>query len=227
MFCRLFFITCCSEAIEGVARLLCSLNYKQRPDDPLVAQGRAWLDSVLNTWVLLYIPNRLMLTFGEHRFYSRGVLHALFKVTLNLCSNTCGNSREAQKTLHDDFFDVMRFVLEGVSKTVLVTSTNGSLSDVLLHDALSRALAGDLGPANVLFININKFIEIVHHTRYTVDLLQCTFFSISYASLSAQRRSDCSRRRHANFNSATSGRHYSRSCRFKPSSHALCYSHTA
>lgn len=41
-----------SEAIEGVSRLLLSLQYKQRTDDALVMQGRLFLESSLNTYVL-------------------------------------------------------------------------------------------------------------------------------------------------------------------------------
>ena len=40
-----------SEAIEGIARMIVSSGVKQRLDDPLVMQGRAFLEHILNTYV--------------------------------------------------------------------------------------------------------------------------------------------------------------------------------
>ncbi|KAI0703614.1 hypothetical protein BC835DRAFT_1483812 [Cytidiella melzeri] len=115
----------------------------------------------------LVIQGRLLLGDIMNTFYGRGILQTLFK-----------------KPLDDNFFEVLRWILESFSRTIAVGPWTGSLSDVLLHDTLSRLNNGDLNPVYVLFTNISKYCEIVHHTGFTATLFQ--FVGSSLTSI-AQR----------------------------------------
>ncbi|KAI0093920.1 hypothetical protein BDY19DRAFT_989447 [Irpex rosettiformis] len=137
------------EVVEELAKVLVAIDYKNHPDDELVAQTRIFLGEIMNT------------------FYGRGILQTLFK-----------------KPLDDGFFKVLRWILESFSRTITSGPWIGSLSDVLLHDTLSRLNNGDLNPVNVLFANVSKYCEIVHHTGFTAPLFQ--FVGLSLTSI-AQR----------------------------------------
>ena len=78
-----------------------------------------------------------------------------------------------KKRLEDDFFSVLQFTLDPITQPVPFGSSTGSIKDVLLHDTLSRLVEGDEDSMQVAVVNVYKFVEHVHHSRYSVDLLKC------------------------------------------------------
>ena len=54
-----------------------------------------------------------------------------------------------------------------------------TLRDALLWDTLSRTVEGDDESLQALVDNVNTYVEVVHHTDYTLPLMQCKLFSSS------------------------------------------------
>lgn len=47
------------------------------------------------------------------------------------------------------------------------------LRDSFLRDTLTRAVDNDMESFQVVIENVNRYVEIVHHSHYSSDLLQC------------------------------------------------------
>ena len=63
-----------------------------------------------------------------------------------------------------------------MSTKTTVGNNNTSLRDALLYDTLSRAAPDSEGEAHQSILNnLNHYVEIVHHSSYNAELLQCEY----------------------------------------------------
>ena len=76
-----------------------------------------------------------------------------------------------QRQLDTTFFLVLKFVVD--SNVKAITSMAVPLRDSFLRDTLTRAVDNDMESFQVVIENINRYVEIVHHSYYSTDLLQC------------------------------------------------------
>lgn len=63
---------------------------------------------------------------------------------------------------------------ETPTKTFANSSTYLRLRETLLRDALSRCVDNDSDSFQLVVDNIGKYVEIVYHSQFSLDLLQCT-----------------------------------------------------
>ena len=72
-----------------------------------------------------------------------------------------------QRNLDPSFFTVLRNILErGV-----VTAGGDPLGNALLRDTLTRAVDNDLASFQQVLDNLNTFIEVVHHSGFSAELM--------------------------------------------------------
>ncbi|KAH8106968.1 hypothetical protein BXZ70DRAFT_1003857 [Cristinia sonorae] len=84
-----------------------------------------------------------------------------------------------KRRLSPEFFQVLRFIGETPTKTFVNSSTFSRLREALLRDALSRAVENDADAYQLAVENIGKYVEIVYHSNYSLDLLQFVGHSIT------------------------------------------------
>jgi len=79
-----------------------------------------------------------------------------------------------KRPLRPTFFSVFKQVLE---------TSKGSIADaellvsLLWRDTLARAPDCDPGSMQAVINNIGKFVDVVYHTDYSLELVTCEFFS--------------------------------------------------
>lgn len=145
-----------------------SLQYEEHPEDSLVAQARLFLESIMTTWVVIaknvspFIqPTSGTMDVVYSMFSSRSVCVLQLRYTLMLFC--------IQRALPAEFFKVLANALS----TKTIVASHASLRDALLHDTLSRAPDNEAESYQLVLDNINNFIELVHHSNYSGQLLQC------------------------------------------------------
>lgn len=74
-----------------------------------------------------------------------------------------------------DFFKVIYYVVLADAKSKKGVSTQEPLRDALLRDTLSRAVENDMASYQTVINNIAEYVEVVHHTDYSADLMQCEY----------------------------------------------------
>lgn len=70
------------------------------------------------------------------------------------------------------------------TNTKSIASTPVPLRDSLLRDTLTRAVENDMETFQLVLENITRYVDIVHHSQYSPDLMQCEpceFFGIVYS----------------------------------------------
>lgn len=68
-----------------------------------------------------------------------------------------------------NFFNVLNKALGNQS----IVTGQLSLRDALLYDTLSRAPNNEGESYQLVLDNLNTFVEVVHHSAYTIDVVQC------------------------------------------------------
>ncbi|EKM55576.1 uncharacterized protein PHACADRAFT_256290 [Phanerochaete carnosa HHB-10118-sp] len=108
----------------------------------------------------LVVQSRMFLEGLMTTFYGRGILNVLFK-----------------RVLSPDFFKVLNKVLG--NKPTAIGQPN--LKDALLYDTLSRAPNNEGESYQTVLDNLGTFVEIVHHSAYTIDMLE--FVGLSFTNI--------------------------------------------
>lgn len=63
--------------------------------------------------------------------------------------------------------------METKRKGVASTSSHVNLRDALLRDTLPRAVENDFESYQTVVENVNTYVEVVYHQKYTSELMQC------------------------------------------------------
>ena len=74
-----------------------------------------------------------------------------------------------QRNLEPSFFTVLRNILE---RGAVPAADGESLGNALLRDTLTRAVDNDLASFQQVLDNLNTFIEAVHHSGFSAELMQ-------------------------------------------------------
>lgn len=121
-------------------------------EDELVIQTRSFIETILSI------------------FSTHGVFNTLCKVgpPRSLFGLLILKILPLQRNLEPSFFTVLRNIL-GRS----VHAANGdTLGDALLRDTLTRAADNDLASFQHVLGNMNTFVEVVHHSGFSAELMQ-------------------------------------------------------
>ena len=73
-----------------------------------------------------------------------------------------------QRSLEPPFFIVLRNILE---RSVIPVTNGDTLGNALLRDTLTRAVDNDLASFQQVLDNLNTFIEVVHHSGFSAELM--------------------------------------------------------
>ena len=76
-----------------------------------------------------------------------------------------------QRGLEPSFFVVLRNILE---RSVIPVTNGDTLGNALLRDTLTRAVDNDLASFQQVLDNLNTFIEAVHHSGFSAELMHGT-----------------------------------------------------
>ena len=127
-----------------------SLNHNG--EDELVIQTRSFIETILSI------------------FSTHGVFNTLCKVGPPYSSSeSILRIPHPQRNLEPSFFTVLRNILE---RSVIPAANEETLGDALLRDTLTRAVDNDLASFQQVLGNLNTFIEAVHHSGFSADLMQ-------------------------------------------------------
>jgi len=74
-----------------------------------------------------------------------------------------------QRSLEPSFFTVLRGILE---RGVVPAANGDTLGNALLRDTLTRAVENDVSSFQQVLDNLNTFIEAVHHSGFSAELMQ-------------------------------------------------------
>jgi hypothetical protein len=74
-----------------------------------------------------------------------------------------------QRNLEPAFFVVLHDIFE---RGVVLMANGDSLGNALLRDTLTRAVDNDLASFQQVLDNVNTFIETVHHSGFSAELMQ-------------------------------------------------------
>ena len=121
-------------------------------EDELVIQTRSFIETILSI------------------FSTHGVFNTLCKVgpPRSLSGSPILKILPLQRSLEPSFFTVLRNVLE---RSIPATSGD-TLGDALLRDTLTRAADNDLASFQHVLGNMNTFVEVVHHSGFSAELMQ-------------------------------------------------------
>ena len=75
----------------------------------------------------------------------------------------------SQRNLEPSFFVVLHDILE---RGVVLVANGDSLGNALLRDTLTRAVDNDLASFQQVVDNVNTFVETVHHSGFSAELMQ-------------------------------------------------------
>ena len=122
-------------------------------EDELVIQTRSFIETILSI------------------FSTHGVFNTLCKVGPPRSSSGSLILRILllQRTLEPSFFTVLRNVLE---RSIIPAANGDTLGDALLRDTLTRAADNDPASFQHVLGNMNTFIEVVHHSGFSAELMQ-------------------------------------------------------
>ncbi|THG99764.1 hypothetical protein EW026_g2637 [Hermanssonia centrifuga] len=81
-----------------------------------------------------------------------------------------------KKRLEPNFFRVLRHVLDSSAKSTVLDGSKENLREILLRDTLSRVIDSDVESYQTAVENLQDYVEIVYHTAYNSDLMQCEYF---------------------------------------------------
>ena len=96
-----------------------------------------------------------------------------------------------------------------------------------MRDTLTRAVEGDDEALQVIIDNVNTYVEVVHHTDYTLALMQCAYRNCRVAECSDAHGPANSRRSQLSKLDKKDRRHPPRAFRSQPSAIAGMYSDPA
>ena len=137
--------------MEGAAQLIVSLDHNG--EDELVTQARSFIETILSI------------------FSTHGVFNTLCKVGPSLPSSLplALKVLPLQRNLEPSFFVVLRGIIE---RSVILVADGDSVGNALLRDTLTRAVDNDLASFQQVLDNLNRFIEAVHHSGFSAQLMQ-------------------------------------------------------
>jgi hypothetical protein len=137
--------------LEGAAQLIVSLDHNG--EDELVVQTRSFIETTLSI------------------FSTHGVFNTLCKVGPLFLSSwfLALSSPFLQRNLEPAFFVVLHDIFE---RGVVLMANGDSLGNALLRDTLTRAVDNDLASFQQVLDNVNTFIETVHHSGFSAELMQ-------------------------------------------------------
>ncbi|KZT67735.1 hypothetical protein DAEQUDRAFT_712938 [Daedalea quercina L-15889] len=121
----------------------------------LVLKLMATLDHEHNADDVLVEQSKTFLTAILSIFASGGILNALFKRTLPM-----------------DVFVALRHALTPSGKASRAGVMQIGFKDVLLRDTMSKSLDNDPDSFQAVVDNICTYVEVVHHTGYSTEMLQ-------------------------------------------------------
>jgi len=127
-----------------------SLNHNG--EDELVIQTRSFIETILSIFSTHGVFNTLC-KVGPPYPSSGSILRILYP----------------QRNLEPSFFTVLRNILE---RSVIPAANEDALGDALLRDTLTRAVDNDLASFQQVLDNLNTFIEAVHHSGFSANLMQ-------------------------------------------------------
>ncbi|KAH9951250.1 hypothetical protein B0H21DRAFT_272251 [Amylocystis lapponica] len=127
------------------------------------AQLMVDLDYEQNGEDILVDQTRLFLDSTLTLYSSSGVLFVLYK-----------------RHLPSTFFDVIRYIAVANAKANKSSTPQVDLRDALLRDTLTRAIENDPDSYQLVIENLRSFVETVHHTGYSADLMQFVGLSLTY-----------------------------------------------